>query len=305
MSDVLFYGVLRMPYDMAMGDEISRLQFYQRVQQAAGRLEAAELEVATLRAELAQRVAGVPDGWVLAPAAPTAEIVAAAAMAAWPTASPADIELARKAAPLVLMGMDMAPGMTVDALAGVLATMAPAYRAMLAAAPVPPNITEKVGCDSGELHFNATRLRNVARLVGLESAVPQDDATLDGARGSVLGMIAGKLRAAQPTDLSVRLRETADQQPGWKPLLTQAADEIERYYGGMLNWKAAAQQKDKLIIGLRHDAARLDYIANLAMFNQSGPHSYINVGFNLDSADGNLRAAIDAASAVQQEGGAA
>lgn len=46
-----------------------------------------------------------------------------------------------------------------------------------------------------ELHFNATRLRNVARLVGLESAVPEDDATLDGARGSVLGMIAGKLRA--------------------------------------------------------------------------------------------------------------
>lgn len=45
-----------------------------------------------------------------------------------------------------------------------------------------------------ELEFNATRLRNVARLVGLESAIPQDDATLDGARGSVLGLIAGTLR---------------------------------------------------------------------------------------------------------------
>lgn len=49
-----------------------------------------------------------------------------------------------------------------------------------------------------DLKFNAAHLRNVARLVGLGSAVPQDDATLDGARGSVLGMIAGKLRAAAP-----------------------------------------------------------------------------------------------------------
>ncbi|KQZ46358.1 hypothetical protein [Massilia sp. Root1485] len=53
--------------------------------------------------------------------------------------------------------------------------------------------------DASELLFNATRLRNVARLVGLESAVPQDDATLDGARGSVLGMIAGKLHTASAT----------------------------------------------------------------------------------------------------------
>lgn len=53
--------------------------------------------------------------------------------------------------------------------------------------------------DAAELHFNATRLRNVAKLVGLESAVPDDDATLDGARGSVLGMISGTLRAALAT----------------------------------------------------------------------------------------------------------
>jgi hypothetical protein len=45
-----------------------------------------------------------------------------------------------------------------------------------------------------DLHFNAQRLRNVAVLVGLASAVPDDDATLDGARGSVLGQIAAKLR---------------------------------------------------------------------------------------------------------------
>jgi hypothetical protein len=48
--------------------------------------------------------------------------------------------------------------------------------------------------NESELQFNATRLRNVARLVGMESAIPRDNATLDGARGSVLGMIAGKLR---------------------------------------------------------------------------------------------------------------
>lgn len=77
----------------------------------------------------------VPDGWKLVPVQPTPEIIAGAAIASWPTATLADIDLARQAAPLVLMQMDMAAGTTVDALAGMLATMAPAYRAMLAAAP--------------------------------------------------------------------------------------------------------------------------------------------------------------------------
>nr|WP_314606531.1 hypothetical protein [uncultured Janthinobacterium sp.] len=80
----------------------------------------------------------VPDGYKLVPLEPTPEIIAAAAIAAWPTATPADIDLARLAAPIVLMQMDMAPGTTVDSVAGMLATMAPAYRAMLAAAPWPP-----------------------------------------------------------------------------------------------------------------------------------------------------------------------
>src|SRR5450830_1717722 len=80
----------------------------------------------------------VPDGWRLVPIEPTPEIIAGAAIASWPTASLADIDLARQAAPLVLMQMHMAPGTTVDALAGMLATMAPAYRAMLAAAPAAP-----------------------------------------------------------------------------------------------------------------------------------------------------------------------
>lgn len=46
MSDLMFYGVLRMPYIMAMSDEISRLQFYSRVQECADRCETAEALVA-------------------------------------------------------------------------------------------------------------------------------------------------------------------------------------------------------------------------------------------------------------------
>lgn len=56
--------------------------------------------------------------------------------------------------------------------------------------------------DADELHFNAQRLRNVAKLVGLESSVPQDDAELDGARGAVLGMIAAKLRKAAAPEVA-------------------------------------------------------------------------------------------------------
>lgn len=42
MRDVMLFGVLRMPYEMTMSNELSRLQFWQRVQEAADRLEAAE-----------------------------------------------------------------------------------------------------------------------------------------------------------------------------------------------------------------------------------------------------------------------
>jgi hypothetical protein len=46
----MFFGVLRMPYEMAMSGEISRRQFYSRAQEAADRVEALEAEVARLRA---------------------------------------------------------------------------------------------------------------------------------------------------------------------------------------------------------------------------------------------------------------
>lgn len=75
--------------------------------------------------------------WKTVPVEPTPEILAAASLAAWPVASAADMELARKAARIVLMSMDAAPGSTLDSVAAAIATMAPAYRAMLAAAPAP------------------------------------------------------------------------------------------------------------------------------------------------------------------------
>lgn len=78
----------------------------------------------------------IPEGWKLVPIEPTAEIIAAAAIAVWPTALPRDMELGRKAAATVLMEMDLAPGATVESIGAHIATMAPAYRAMIAAAPV-------------------------------------------------------------------------------------------------------------------------------------------------------------------------
>ena len=44
MSDVMLFGVLRMPYELAMGDELSRRQFYGRAQQAADELEKSRAE---------------------------------------------------------------------------------------------------------------------------------------------------------------------------------------------------------------------------------------------------------------------
>ena len=40
MSDTMLFGVLKMPFEMAMSDEISRLQYYARVQELVRRFEA-------------------------------------------------------------------------------------------------------------------------------------------------------------------------------------------------------------------------------------------------------------------------
>jgi len=52
MSDVMFYGILRMPYEMAMGNDLSRRQFYSTVQTAAARVESLEEDVERLEAEV-------------------------------------------------------------------------------------------------------------------------------------------------------------------------------------------------------------------------------------------------------------
>ena len=42
MSDVMMFGIAKMPYEMAMGDELSRRQFYSNTQRLAAALEAAQ-----------------------------------------------------------------------------------------------------------------------------------------------------------------------------------------------------------------------------------------------------------------------
>ena len=43
MSDVMMFGIAKMPYEMAMGDELSRRQFYSNTQRLAAALEAAQM----------------------------------------------------------------------------------------------------------------------------------------------------------------------------------------------------------------------------------------------------------------------
>jgi hypothetical protein len=102
-----------------------------------------------------------------------------------------------------------------------------AFRAALAT-PVSAQPTDPEG-----LHFNAQRLRNVAALVGLASNMPDDDATLDGARGAVLGQIAAKLRSiqstasAQPAPTDAKLPQWIDSMKGSDPTMDNVIEWIE------------------------------------------------------------------------------
>jgi hypothetical protein len=51
MSDIMLLGVLRMPFEMAMSDDLSRLQFHERARKAADRIEADAELIAQLQAE--------------------------------------------------------------------------------------------------------------------------------------------------------------------------------------------------------------------------------------------------------------
>ena len=44
MSDTMLFGVLRMPYEMAMSTELSRFQFHDRAQQACDTIESLQAE---------------------------------------------------------------------------------------------------------------------------------------------------------------------------------------------------------------------------------------------------------------------
>lgn len=80
----------------------------------------------------------VPEGWKLVPVEPTPEIIAGAAVAVWPVATSDDVKMALGAARIVLTRMDASSGASIEMIAASIATMAPAYRAMLAAAPAAP-----------------------------------------------------------------------------------------------------------------------------------------------------------------------
>ena len=52
MSDVMLYGILRMPYNMAMHSETSRLQFYSAAQSAAAEIERLRKELSETKNQL-------------------------------------------------------------------------------------------------------------------------------------------------------------------------------------------------------------------------------------------------------------
>jgi hypothetical protein len=52
MSDVMLYGILGMPYEMAMNDELSRFQFYQTVQQLLEKDSQQQAEIERLETAL-------------------------------------------------------------------------------------------------------------------------------------------------------------------------------------------------------------------------------------------------------------
>ena len=52
MSDVMLYGVLNMPYELAMSDEMSRYQFYDRVQQLLEKDRQQQAEIEALKRQV-------------------------------------------------------------------------------------------------------------------------------------------------------------------------------------------------------------------------------------------------------------
>lgn len=55
MGDVILFGVLRMPYELAMSDELSRRQFHRRASEAADIIERQRDEIGQLRSDIGDR----------------------------------------------------------------------------------------------------------------------------------------------------------------------------------------------------------------------------------------------------------
>ena len=63
MSDVMLFGVLQMPYEMAMQDDLARHQYWQRGQQAADTITRLTAEVERLRAALMPFAEALKGNW--------------------------------------------------------------------------------------------------------------------------------------------------------------------------------------------------------------------------------------------------
>jgi hypothetical protein len=61
MSDMMLFGVLGMPYEMAMAREVSRFQFWQRAQEAMERIRTLEAQLA----DAERRVKFTAERWAV------------------------------------------------------------------------------------------------------------------------------------------------------------------------------------------------------------------------------------------------
>ena len=64
MSEVMLHGVLNMPYELAMSDELSRYQFHARAQEASQIILTQEAKIEAFRARIAELEKRISDyGW--------------------------------------------------------------------------------------------------------------------------------------------------------------------------------------------------------------------------------------------------
>jgi len=200
MSDVMFFGVLEMPYEMAMSDEMSRLQFYGRVRQAIDRLKKAEADLEDAKVGLECE----KESWrilndVCSEAQNRVRELEADRDQALARADAAEAELAklREQIPYAWVNAGIYRQQTEYATLNVGpdnpwkdgANAFPVYAAPIPAQSLAPAVPD---LDA------AKRLRLIANKVGLVKAIPEDDAQLWAVAFSVLGMIRHQLDRNQP-----------------------------------------------------------------------------------------------------------